>query len=220
MNLKHWRIQISSVLLVAGAATAFGAAGTIGTALSPIGPVNLGDTFTVTLNLSGYTDATEIDGYNFHVAYDSTLFSLVGGSLTLNDAAGAGENWLRLAPQDGVGAGSILTDSTVPGSGTLDISVVDLRVASTRGTTASAGFLYSFDLMTIGLGSGLITPSAGAGGTVLFDTALSSAGIPLFSGGGITVVPEPGPIVLLGSFLIGWLAWRGRRKCNHASQDS
>jgi hypothetical protein len=197
---------------MAGHGSVLAADGTISTMLSPVGPVVTGATFSVTLSLSGYTSPTEVDGYNFRVSYDTTLFTLVGGSLVLNDAAGPSQNWLRLAPQDGVGAGAIgLTDSTATSLGIVDISVSDLRLSSTRGTTAAAGFLYAFDLMAMAVGTGAITPSAGAGGTVFFDTSLSPSAVPAFSGASMTVVPEAGTIALLVPGLVALWVLRLRR---------
>ena len=190
MKLQIWKTRLLLCLAAIPAAGALAAPGTINTALSPASPVGIGAIFTVTLSLSGYTDATEIDGYNFRVTYPSSLFSLVGGSLAMHDNSsfGAAENWLRKPPQDGVGAGALpLTDSTLTSAGLVSISVVDLRGTSTRGTTASSGFLYSFDLMANALGSGSITPSAALDGSVLFDVNLSTASVPAFSGASMTV---------------------------------
>jgi hypothetical protein len=210
MNLRSWSTCLLLALFSWPVANVSAAPGTISTALSPAGPIGVGDTFSVTLSISGYTDANEIDGYNFHVAF-SSIFSLVGGSLSANDAPGPDENWLRKPPQDGVGAGPILTDSTVSGLTTLDISVADLRFSSTDGTTASAGFLYSFSLMANSLGTGTITPSAGAGGTVLFDVDLLPAGVPVFTGASMDVVPEPATGALLLAGAIGLVVQQWRR---------
>ena len=211
MNLKNWKIRSVVVLLAACTGTALAAPGTISTSLTPPGPVNLGSIFSVTLSLSGYTDATEIDGYNFRVTVPP-IFTFVGGSAAIHDAPGLGENWLRLPPQDGVGAGAILTDSSIFSGGMWNVSVVDLRLASTRGTTAASGFLYSFSLMANSAGIGSITPSAAADGTVLFDTSLSPAGTPSFSGGTITVVPEPGTLALFGMAATALLVFKLRRR--------
>lgn len=215
MNLRNWSTGLLLGLLSLPAANVFAAPGTISTALSPAGPIGVGDTFSVTLSISGYTDATEIDGYNFHVAF-SPIFSLVGGSLSDNDAPGPDENWLRKPPQDGVGAGPILTDSTVSGLTTLDISVSDLRFSSVDGTTASAGFLYSFSLMANSLGTGTITPSAGPGGTALFDVNFLPAGVPVFTGASMDVVPEPaaGVLLLAGVLVFAAARWTRARSAN------
>lgn len=211
MKTKTWTPLAMALVAAAGAVLA--APGTISTSLSPTGPILVGDPFTVTLSISGYTDATEIDGYNFHVAFDP-IFTFVAGSLAANDAPGAHENWLRLAPQDDVGAAMLpLSDFTVQAGQSVDVSVSDLRLASTRGTAAASGFLYSFSLMANSLGIGIIAPSAGPGGTVLFDTAFSPAGVPGFSGAGITVVPEPATLVLWVPVVAAlWLMQVGRRR--------
>ena len=189
-------------------------AATIVTSFSPAGPVTVGATFTVTLSMTSYTGADEIDGFNLKVTYPTSLFSFVGASGSAHDASSFGvtENWLRLAPQDSVGAGAILTDSTTtpPTSpaGTVLVSVVDLRGGSTRGTTASAGFLYSFDLMATAPGTGSITPEAFGDGTTLFDVALSPVGPTSFTGAPMTVVPEPS---LMGMLAAGGILLALRR---------
>ncbi|MFN0125207.1 MAG: hypothetical protein ACKV19_00795 [Verrucomicrobiales bacterium] len=197
--------------LVASAGTAFG--GTISTTISPAGSIPLGSTFTVTFNMSGYTGTDEIDGYNFRGSYTSSLFSFVAASGDVNDGAafGVDENWLRKAPQDLVGAGAIgLTDSTTTGAGVANISVVDLRGTSTRGTTAGSGFLYSFDLMADAIGTGSITPSAFPDGSTLYDVFLSPVGAPTFVGASVTVIPEPTTGLLAAAFAL--LCGRRRRR--------
>src|SRR2546426_700043 len=69
MKPQNWKTRSLLFLAALQAAMAWAAPGTISTTLSPISPVTLGSTFTITFTISGYTDATEIDGYNFHVAY-------------------------------------------------------------------------------------------------------------------------------------------------------
>jgi len=191
MKFPNWKTRSLLCLAVISATGAFAAPGTISTAISPAGPIAIGATFTVTLSIAGYTDPTEIDGYNFRVTYPAGIFSLVGGSLAMHDNStfGATENWLRKPPQDGVGAGAVpLDDSTLTSAGLVSISVVDLRGSSIRGTTAGSGFLYSFDLMANAQGTGSITPVAALDGSVLFDVNLSPAGVPAFSGASVTVV--------------------------------
>lgn len=212
MNLKTWKIRSVLALLVAFTGTAWAASGTISTSLSPVGPVNIGNVFSVTFSVSGYTDPAEIDGYNFLVTF-APIFSLVPGSTAINDAPGANQNWLRLPPQDGVGAGAVpLSDFSVVGATTVDVSVSDLRPASTRGTTAASGFLYSFSLTASSAGIGSITPSAGAGGTAFFDVSFAAAGVPSFSGGTITVVPEPGMLALFELTAAAFLVFKLRRR--------
>jgi hypothetical protein len=210
MNLKNCKVRSVVALLATCTGTALAAPGIITTSLSPLGPVSIGNVFSVTFSISGYTDPTEIDGYNFLVAY-APIFSYVGGSAVINDAPGASENWLRLPPQDGVGAGPILSDFSTQLPGSIAVSVSDLRPTSTRGTTAASGFLYSFSLMANSVGIGSITPAAGSGGTGFFDVNFSPAGVPLFSGSSITVVPEPGTLALFALAGAGCLVFKLRR---------
>jgi hypothetical protein len=208
MHLKKFLPQSLALALVAAMSPALFAAA-ITASVSPVGPITVGATFTVTLSMASYTGSDEIDGFEFKVTYPTGLFSLVAGSESLHDAASFGidENWLRKAPQDLVGAGGILTDGTTSSTGTVNVSVSDLRGGSSRGTTSSAGFLYSFDLMATGVGSGFITPSTPATGVVLYDVSLSGVSPnPTFTGVPMTVVPEPALVGLLaagGGVLLG-----------------
>lgn len=202
-------------LLIFGASAAIASAATITTSVSPVGPVTIGSTLTVSFDISAYTDPDEIDGYEFKVTYPAALFSLVGFSGSMHDGSGFGasENWLRKPPQDGVGAGSILTDGTTTSLGTVNVSVGDARGPSTRGTTALTGFLYSFDLMATSAGIGSITPSVPASGAVLYDVSFSPAGAtPIFVGAPATVVPEPALCGLMAMGVAALLTGRLRRR--------
>ncbi len=170
-----------ALLLAGGGAPVFAAAPVVSVSVSPSTNVSVGATFTVTLAIAGYSSTNEVDGCNFRVTYPTSLFSLVGGSLASNDDAsfGTNQNWLRLPAQDGVSNAPLpLTDSTIAGGGVVDVSVADLRLASTRGTTNGSGFLYSFILTATNAGIGVITAAAGAGNTALFDVNLATAGLP------------------------------------------
>jgi hypothetical protein len=168
------------------AANLVAAPGTITTSINSTGAFTLGATFSATFAISGYTDGVEIDGFNFRVNYDPAELLVI--QTIVNDSPGADENWLRKNPQDGVGGGGILTDFTTNIAGEVRISVADLRLFSTRGTLASAGFSCRVDFQVIGAGSGLVTPSPVPGGTVLFDRDLSPAGVPSFTGTNIPPV--------------------------------
>ena len=214
MNLSKLLRRLLCLAIAASLPSAVFAAA-ITTAVSPVGPISVGATFTVTLSMSGYSGIDEIDGYEFKITYPTALFTLIGGSGALHDGAGFGaaENWLRTAPQDGVGAGAILTDGTTSLAGTVNVSVVDLRGSSTRGTTTAAGFLYSFDLMATAPGTGSIAPALPGSGTVLYDVSLSGVGpAPTFSGASMTVVPEPGSCVLAVAGIAVLLTGRMRRR--------
>ncbi len=176
----------------AGAAYVFDVnpSGTLGTSISPARPIRVGQEFVVKCFISDYISATEIDRVLFHLSYPSAMFSLVPASLQFNDEYGLDENWLRLAPQDGVilGAPLPLTTFSVPSSDGFDVSLADERPSSTRGTRAGAGFLVSFRLHANAAGVGAITPSAPFGGTVLTDVAHAAARAPEFSGATVSVI--------------------------------
>jgi MYXO-CTERM domain-containing protein len=92
------------------------------------------------------------------------------------------------------------------------IDLADLGFTDPEGgTVAESGFIASFTLQAIGVGTGSITPAAPAGGVVFFDVNLSPAGTPSFSGTDMTVVPEPGVAFLGAAGALGFLARRRRR---------
>ena len=184
---KRWR----ALVWVMCATVLFGsnlsaAPGIITTSISATGSLALGSFFSATFAISGYTDAVEIDGFNFKVNYDPVGLSFIGSAL--NDSPGSSANWLRSSPQDGVSGTAILTDFTTSIAGEVRISAADLRLPSTRGTLAATGLLCRVDFQVIGVGSGLITPSPSARGTVLFANNLAPAGVPLFTGATIPPV--------------------------------
>jgi hypothetical protein len=214
MNLSQLLAKPLALAVLLGSAPALLAAA-ITTSVSPAGPFTVGQTFTVTFSISGYAGPDEIDGYEFKITYPSALFSVVGGSESLHDGPGFGAavNWLRKAPQDLVGAGAILTNGTTSSAGTENVSVVDLRGASVRGTTAADGFLYSFDVMANAPGVGSFTPSTPGTGIVLYDVSLSPVGpAPTFTGATVTVVPEPALLPLLAGGIAILAARRSRRR--------
>ena len=92
--------------------------------------------------------------------------------------------WLSLpdqeSPANGYRPTAIISGAT---PGKLAISVSDLGYTSAEsGATADSGFLASFNLQAIGEGTGTVTLEPFAGGSVLFDTSLSPAGVPQLLG--------------------------------------
>lgn len=176
--------------------------GTIIASINPDGPVHVGDNLTVTLSIDGYTEANEIDRFHVYARFPAEKFSIVPGSLRINDARGIDENWLRRSPQDGVGLGALPLNATWSGNsiiGLLGLSLIDERPTSMRGTSANNGFLFSFVLHAEAEVSGNLTLAApllisGESGPVLFNIAHPPAGvpppgIPSFGSAGITVLP-------------------------------
>ena len=174
--------------------------------------VTNGEVFTVTLRISGYTDTTEIDGYNFRISYDSSVFTFVTATFDVGDAAGVDQQWLSKANQE---ASPDYTLDSGGNSGTtpgvIIISMFDGVFAPDpeRGTLSADGFLVSFNLMATDVGVGVITPMAFPDGSVFFDTDLNETPVdPVFAGFPVTVVPEPGPILIIAAGLFALFALR------------
>ena len=170
---------------LAAAATALAAPGIISATASAgcKAPMRVGEQITVTLHMDAYSDAVEIDGFNLTVSYDTNLFAFVDGSFSLEDISGEPQ-WLSLpgqeSPANGYRPTAIISGAT---PGKLAISVSDLGYTSAEsGATADSGFLASFNLQAIGEGTGTVTLEPFAGGSVLFDTSLSPAGVPQLLG--------------------------------------
>jgi len=219
MQPKFWKFGLALVAIAALATPAPAAPGTITATASPLGPILVDTTFTVTMRLSGYTDATEIDGFQFNVLYDSTKFSFVLGSFNLGTGAGADQQWLSKTTQEAGGASGYILDSSGNSGGTPGTVVITMYDGEgpafplpEQGTTSSDGFLVAFDLKgTAEVVDSPITLSAfGAGGTLL-DIDLAAAGSPGFAGTTMTVVPEPATWVMLLAGTLGLLALRFRR---------
>src|SRR5260221_3390150 len=92
-------------LLLTGAQIVTADPGIISATVDQKGPVRIGEEIAVVVRLEGYTDATEIDGFNLTVNYDPALFEIVGGSVDLGDAAGPDQQWLSKARQEAAAAG-------------------------------------------------------------------------------------------------------------------
>jgi hypothetical protein len=190
LNFKTYLV----VLLVGLALVhAKGAPGTISLSVNPSGCIAIGEVVTVTARISGYTDTTEIDGFNFEVSYDSTVLSFVANSFNLGDASGPDQQWLSKSNQESVADGyDLMNFSDGSTAGTVSLSLVDLGFSSPEGgTIAGAGFLVSFKLTGIAGGTSSITAAAYPDGTVLFDTDLMAAGMPSFTGTSVTVDTTP-----------------------------
>ena len=200
--------RLAGIALTALAAnTLWAAPGTITTSVSASGPINVGDQIFVTNRISGYTDPTEIDGFNFLVTYNTNLFLILSNSFDLGPPADP--QWLSLPNQETIADGYNLVsfnDDSTPGLVT--ISMTDLGYSSTeRGTVANSGFLVSFGLQAIAKGTGNIIPRAFYDGSVLFDSSLLPAGVPSFSGATV-IVSNTGPALAIAlsnpNALISW----------------
>jgi|GEM_PF-3716164 len=199
-----------SAVFIISAARSDAALGLISTVAVPPGPMTVGTTFTVSLSISGYTEVTEIDGYQFQIAYPSALFSFQGLFDHGTSTVGPNQQWLSMPNQetDVTYAPGATDDGSV--AGIVVINFADLGFTAVEGGTNSpAGFLVSFSMRAEAPGTGSITPSAPAGGTVFFDVDLNPAGAPLFAGTSVTVVPEPSTSFLAAA---GVLAAARRRR--------
>lgn len=204
-SLRNALFVATALLGIASPARA--ALGLITASFTPASPVATGNTITVTLNLSGYTEATEIDAFAVLVTYPASLFNFVAGSASYNSA----DQWLAKSNQDTGYSPSSQTTSSTDGQVILELTDLGTPPGATQGSNSSGGFLASFQLVAEGPGAGSITPAVPGGGTVFFDKDLASVpGAPTFSGALITVIPEPSSALLL--LLAGQLiAFRRRR---------
>lgn len=213
MRSKRLILRFVFGFVLAAPFVASAAPGTIDTSFSSMSPVLIGETFTATFRISGYNDATEIDGFQFKVNYPSNIFSFVGG-VNFGDAAGPDQQWLTKPTQDD---GFILDATIAPDPGVVTITLLDFGPGDSTtglqgGTFTPNGFLLAFNLMATGIGTGDITLTQ-FGGQVLFDTDLMPAGKPELMGASMTVVvPEPGTAALLLTGAIGLLALGNKRR--------
>jgi len=189
MRALHSPSALVLLLIALGCPDGWAAPGAISLSV-PNSPVAACDTFTVTVNLAGYTDITEADGYNFRILYDPARFAVVSNSASLHDAAGPTQNWLRFPAQENV-SGLFLSDFTQFDPGVVHVSVADLRLApdplNPRGTTAAAGFLYELTFTALTPGAGAITVAPAVGDGVLHDPFLNPAGVPSLAGASANV---------------------------------
>jgi hypothetical protein len=172
--------------------------------------VNVNDEFSVTLRMSGYTDPTEVDGFNFNVNYDTDHFEFVDGFGVGNELSGdPDEQWLHKLNQESPGYALDFSGSSGVVPGRVIIAMFDSALSDPeQGTLAESGFLVSFALRATALGVGEITPAAFLDGSVLFDTLLSSIpNSPSFVGTSVEVIPEPSAAALAAV----WLVVGGRR---------
>jgi hypothetical protein len=186
------------------------------TADIPVSSVTIGQTFDVTLTISGFSSATEVDGWDLRVTYDDSLASFVGPFDFGTTSAGPTQQWLAMSSQESVADGfdpDSNGNALVPGLVTA--SLTDLGFSLTeRGTTAGLGFLVSFTMQADALGTVTLAPNAPVGGTVFFDVDL--AGLSLtpdsFQSDSVTIIPEPRSAAFVTLFgLLGWRLLRARR---------
>ena len=145
--------------------------GQIITTITPVGPLDMGGTITVTCRMSDYSGASEIEGFNFVVSYDDNVLAFVTNSFNLGDVSGFNQQWLSKANQENAAEGYTLggvTNESRPGR--IFIAIGDLGIKKTeRGTRASAGFLISFQLVAVASGASALTLAPAEGGSVLLD---------------------------------------------------
>lgn len=121
-------------------------------------PVRAGEVFRVTMLITEYTEPIEIDGFRFNVSFPTDLFAFVPGSERLTDDFGTDQQWLSKANQETPAQGFQPTSlGELQSPGVLEVYVRDTGTGPVeRGTLAFSGFLYSFELLAQGEGTGLI----------------------------------------------------------------
>lgn len=172
---------------------------TVSAVANPAGPVEVGDTFTVELSLSGWVSTDpEVDAVTFRVDFDDAMFSYVGGSGTGVD------DFLK----DNQGVGYSFDDSSaIVDADTFGVDYGDGGFTLTgAGPGASGGLLAKFDLMATAVGTGNVDPLGDVDFT-FFDVdgfnilELQITGSGSFVGTSVEVVPEPGSaVVMLAAF--------------------
>ena len=197
------------ITLMMAATPGIAAPGLITANASP-NAVSVGDTFSVTMRIQGYTDTVEIDGYQFDVSYPPGLFAFVAGSFDVVGSA-ADPQWLSKPNQETVAAGYTLTDFNAnPAAGLVHIEILDSGFSMPeRGTIAASGFMVSFKLTALAEGSGQICGRAvpgPAGPEVLYDTNRRPAGVPQFLCSNVVVratCTNP-PVIVCPSNIVVW----------------
>ena len=200
---------VGSLWLAAG-----GHAVTITATLDPAGPIQVNDTFDVDLSVTGWNTAMDggVDAVDLLVDYDSTLFEFVSGAGDLN----AGE-FLDDPPNQG-GGYDPEDDVALVVTGRVLFSVLDNDGAGA--SQNAGGTLGTLTFKAIAVGTGDVTPKAGAGGADFVFSDIDLFNIPptggvSFAGASMTVVPEPasaGLVVIGLATLLGLgAARRGAR---------
>jgi hypothetical protein len=208
--MKTSILTAASAVFILGAARSDAALGLISAVDVPSSPFTVGQTFTISLSISGYTEATEIDAYAFQVTYPAALFNFVGSFDHGVSTPGPNQQWLSMANQETDGSYTPVATDNGSVDGVVVIDLADLGFTAVEGgTNSGSGFLVSFTMQAEAEGTGSFTPTAAPGGNVFFDTNFSPAGSPLFSGVSVTVVPEPGTLALSG--LAALACFRRRR---------
>ena len=171
------------------------APGTI-TATASHAEVAAGDTFTVDITISGYTDTEEIDAWQVRLNWDESVLSYV--STTFDDGVG-GDQWLLKSNQ----TTPIITPSIGPASGLLSLAYTDLKITDSFGTSASSGRLATVTLEVDEPGplsevtTGLTLTKLGS--SILIEAGLASTvhADPTLVGTSIKIIPEPASWALL-----------------------
>ena len=200
---------VGSLWLAAG-----GHAVTITATLDPAGPIQVNDEFDVDLSASGWNAAMDggVDAVDLLVDYDFMLFEFVTGAADLN----VGE-FLDDPPSQG-GGYDPEGDVHLVVAGRALFSVFDKDDAGA--SQKAGGTLGTLTFKAIAVGTGDVTPKAGAGGEdsvfsdIGFSGILPTGGVS-FAGASMTVVPEPasaGLVVIGLATLLGLgTARRGAR---------
>ncbi len=190
---------VFSVALIADAPAV-----TLNLTLSPGGPVTVGQQFDVELSLSGWNAADGgVDSIAFFVDFDTTLFSFVGGSGTVN----VSPNQFLDEPNQGAGYNQSDDSSEVAvglnpvGRWLFGVSDIGDATAGSIGGADGAGDLGKFTLQATAVGTGNITIGANDVNQIFGDTGFlgitPTGGVTLGSGS-MTVIPEPTGVILIG----------------------
>jgi len=188
--MKTWlSIFVALLAVVCAVAQPVPPTAQIRAALSTNGPLEVGQSFTVTVTMNSYTATTEIESFNFVVTYDHTVLAYVPGSFSIGDASGPNQQWLTKPPQETVAQGLVLTNVSNPEvPGYIFVAVGDMGGADPqRGTLAASGFLVSFQLQAIGPGASGVTLGPAWSGSVLLDTSLRPAVMAEFANASVVV---------------------------------
>jgi|GEM_PF-4310829 len=190
---------------------------------SAVGPLDVGDTFTITLSLSNNTITDAVDGVIVWALYDDTSLEFVsatgdvGDDSYLNPLGGTQDSPFSLSTNQ------IFTRDAAgfPGTGIVNYQIEDSdSPTSANGTTATGGTLGTLTFRaTSAMTSSTITftePGLDLDGTSQLRVFNGVTGNPIVPGivtpATVTVVPEPSSFLFFAMIAIGGCGRRWYRK--------